>query len=589
MLAAQPAQAGAACVLLSSALEEASVDGEGTDLPGYVDAVWRVGEALQRAGDPEGAARLYESVLDRRPADRETARTLAGRLEALGSHRLADGIELCMALDPDAARGLAERLVPLREAQADTAGVVRALEMVFATDPRKGSAPEDRALLRRLLVAYDALGAGERTLGLLDHALAVRPRDGELACMRAGARERAGDLDGAVSDLLGVGTDDGRQLEVALSMLERIVGRSTSPAADAHAIAFADLLIRAKRREQAGRELEALLARDPRHAGGLERMASLAATEGAWDQAVEIYGRLVRVCNEPPRTAETCLARVVSGLAHACERAGRPADAREALEAAHRLLPESPDLNRALERVYELAGEWMQLATLLAARAERAPDVAERVSLLLRAAKVLVEHAGQPSSALPLIEQARAAHPESIEATLVWASLQTASGRSREALEALQEVARRNRGKRSPSLAAVYLEIGKAHLADDDLVEALEALKAGFAIEWQRGELAILVGLVALDLGEEKTAERALLAVAMAAPRKDGSSAGAAPADKVTAFYHLAAMAHARGDLAKARRWVTKAVSEDPAHAGARALLAKLDVLDSRAARANGG
>jgi tetratricopeptide (TPR) repeat protein len=579
MLAAQPAQADAAAAQLSSALDEASTDGAATELPGYFDAAWRVSDALERAGDPNGAARLYESILDRRPTDLETARRLAERLEALGSDRLADCIELCIALDATAARGLADRLVALRDSRGDVAGVVRALERVFATDPGNGSAPEDRALLRRLVDAYEALGADEKSLALLDRALAARPHDGELVCLRSGARDRTGDVDGAVSDLLGVAADDERHLEAALSMLEGIVARP-SAAAGAHAIALVDLLTRAKRREKARRELEALLARDPGHTGGLERLASLAATEGAWDQAAEVYGRLVQACSEQPADADA-LARAVSGLANACERAGRPLDARKPLEAAEHLLRGNAGVERALERVYELTGDWTHLATRLAARADHAPDVGEKVALLLRAATVLVERAGQPSSALSLIERARAAAPESIEATLAWARLGTASGRSREALDALEEVAKRSRGKRSPLLADVYFEIGKAHLADDDLVEAFEALKAGFAIEWQRGELAILVGLVALDLGEEQTAERALLAVAMAAPRKEGSRAGASPADKVAAFYHLASLAHAKGDLAKARRWVTKAVSDDPAHAGARALLETLQELET--------
>ena len=54
----------------------------------------------------------------------------------------------------------------------------------------------------------------------------------------------------------------------------------------------------------------------------------------------------------------------------------------------------------------------------------------------------------------------------------------------------------------------------------------------------------------------------------------------------MTAFYHLAAMAHGKGDLAKARRWVTKAVAEDPAHAAARSLLKTLDELGARGTQA---
>jgi hypothetical protein len=90
--------------------------------------------------------------------------------------------------------------------------------------------------------------------------------------------------------------------------------------------------------------------------------------------------------------------------------------------------------------------------------------------------------------------------------------------------------------------------------------------------------LALLLGLVALDVGDEKLAERALLAVAMArAARKQGSSAGATASEKATAFYHLASLALAQGDPAKARRWAGRGVSEDPSHAGMRALLGTIE------------
>jgi tetratricopeptide (TPR) repeat protein len=575
MLAAQPAQVETARLLVLSALEEDPDEGA---MPGALDAVWRVGDALERAGDPRAAAQLYESMLDRRPTNAETAGALARRLEAVGSARLADALELCMSFDAKTARTLAPRVVTLREAQAETAGIARVLEAMFATDPEGGSAPEDRALLRRLVDAHDALGAVDKMVGVLDRAVTGRPHDADLCCMRAAVRERLGDVEGAVSDLLHAGESDGKELEVVLPMLARITAGQTGPALDAYVLGLVDLLVRAKRPEDAKRELAALLARHPRHIDGLERMASLAKAQKAWDQAVEVQGQLVLAYADPQGTEDAaCLAQAVSDLVDVCQRAGRPADAREPLEAARRLLSESTILDYALERIYEAAGDWTHVAALLVARAEQTSDVAEKAGLLLRAATLLTEQAGHPSSALPLIERARTLHPESIEATLAWARVQTAVGRTREALPALEEVARRNRGKKSPALAAVYLEIGKAHLADDDLVEALEALKAGFSIEWQCGELAMLVGLVALDLGDEKAAERALLAVAMAAPRKGGSSAGAGAADKVRAFYHLAALAHANGDHAKARRWVTKVVAEDPNHVGARVLLEKLD------------
>lgn len=424
--------------------------------------------ATQPAGAEEALA-LLSSALDEAD-DAETLGRVAQQLEKLGSPRLADALELSMKLDPSATRSVAPRLAALREAQGDAAGVVRALEALFATRSERVAAPEDLPLLRRLVAAHETLGT----------------------------------------------------------------------------------------------EPEAI---------GLERLASLAHADGAWDRAATIYGRMMRACGDP-----LSLAHAASRFLNACERAGRLGDARGPLEEARRRAPACAEIEGALERVYELTHDWAPLSELLAERARRTPEIAEKVPLLLRAATVLAERAGDPSAALPWIEEALRANPDNLEAVLWWARLLRASGRAREALGALENAARGARAKRSPALAAVYLEMAEAYLAADDLVEALDALKAGFAIDWHSGKLALLLGLVALDVGDDKIAERALLAVAMAAPRKEGSSAGAAASEKVTAYYHLAALAHTQGDLVKARRWASRAASEDSAHAGVRALLGKIEV-----------
>ena len=103
--------------------------------------------------------------------------------------------------------------------------------------------------------------------------------------------------------------------------------------------------------------------------------------------------------------------------------------------------------------------------------------------------------------------------PENLDVLVLWARAQVATGQHHAALRALYDVAERNRGKRSPALANVYREIAKAHLASDELAEALDALDFGFAVDWRVGDLAMLLGLVALDLGEDKVAVRAFSAV----------------------------------------------------------------------------
>jgi predicted Zn-dependent protease len=246
--------------------------------------------------------------------------------------------------------------------------------------------------------------------------------------------------------------------------------------------------------------------------------------------------------------------RVATGLAQAYERAGRVAEARVLLQRPFELLSDAPALSAGLEALCESVGDFPRLQRFLVRRTEAASLASEKVALWLRAAQIALDHEADAMGALSLVDRARAAAPDSVEVALVWARASVALGRTRESLEVLAEAAERGRPSR-PLLAAIHLQMAKAYLAEDELPEALEALKQGFATDWRTGEIAMLLGLVALDLDDDKTAERALIAVTTMPPRKDGQDAAA----KALAFEHLASIALARGDLAKARLLATKA------------------------------
>jgi tetratricopeptide (TPR) repeat protein len=535
-LIAKSGSSDEAIKLLSSAQGDV-LDCVGPDAPEFVDAARALGDALERAGRRDDAARHYESILDRRPTRRETVRMVADRLEALGSGRLADCYELRMTLDPEAMQ-FAPRLVELRSAQGDTPGIVRALVLGLTADPTNRvfvdglahhyeeqgdwpavarvlgpaleASPGDRALLLRIVDAHQRAWDTEEALRLLDDAIARTQSDLELLRLRAEAREVAGDDEGAVADLLRISKDRG-SVDLVVEILSRIVERNPSPAGETYAMALVDLLLGAARLEQAQSVLDRLLARNPRHTGALERAAALTARRGLWDRAADAYSRLLQTMVAQRPADPGHLAEVGLALADACERAGRPGAARGPIETILRIQPESADL------------------------------------------------AGQ-----------------SVEAGLARARLLAKVGRATEALSVLVDVIARNRGKRLPELGALYLEIGKAYLATDDLLEAFNVLKTGFTADPRCTELALVLGLLASDLDDDKTAERALVAVTMATTRDKGSNGSAPAAHKVRALYHLAAMADAKGEIAKAQRWATAAAREDPTHAEARALLNKV-------------
>jgi len=566
------------------------------DAPVFMQAALQLGQVLEGGGLATEALPVYESILDWDPRDPEALRKLVGHLKRLGSGRLADCLECLIAADTSAAPTLARGLVELRDKQGDPAGVLRALEAAFLATPtdrgfrdrlvkiyeerkewaelarvlRKAveTAPSDRALFRRLLAAYQAGGDDSEALGLLDSAIAARPRDAELLSLRAQSREKTGDDAGALSDLEAASAIGGRYVDALVELLEKIVGRSTPEAAERHTLRVVEVLLRAKRPEQTHKELERLLARSPNHRAGLERLSSLASAAGDWVTAAKAYARLIPLV----KTENGELLRITLALGDACVRTEHPGDARVPIERALAANPENAELVAMLERIYEASRDFTRLADSLVARAEQQQNSTYKTLLLLRAAKFLLQGAHDLPRAQRTIEQARATDPESLEALVLWAKAQLLLRRPHEVLLVLRQTLKANRAKRSPLLAHVHLEIGRAHLALDELFEALDALKAAFNIDRRNGEVATLLGLVALDLDDEKTAERALSTVTLLPLQEHASDEGVDYETQATAFYHLASMAHAKGDLTKARRMASKASALDPTHEPAKLL-----------------
>jgi lipopolysaccharide biosynthesis regulator YciM len=607
-----PARQGDAVALLSSALKDDPADVEAADrladalerlerwdeLAGVLETRlrggppeeaspamrWRLGSALERAGRPKKALPLYESILDR-PAARAASTppaflgALVERLEALGSERLADGLETMLAASPDAA--LAQRLLDLRDRAGDAAGSKRALELGFAADPKNA------AFFRRLVDAYREAGDPGGTLRLLDPAIAARPDDTELLLLRAVARESLGDDDGALYDLETAAVADGRHADALLALHMRVLerqatraeGRPLPATANVYAIRVVDVLLHLRRFAEARRELERLLARTPTQADGLERMAALHCADGNWALAVDAYRKLVPIAEAGDKEG---LVRIVLGLADACEHAGDAGGARDALETALAKAPESDDLMRRLERVCEMMGDYARLANLLVAHAEREPHDGssgtqeDRTRLLIRAGLLLLDSAQDPAAALAVAERARAADAESLDAVLLWASALRRLNRPAEALAAIHAATARAKGKRTPVLARLHLEAARAHLAVDEVVEAFDSLKAGFSLDWRNAEIAMLLGLVAIDLDDEKLAERALSGLT-SGPARDAAGGSPDASLQAGAFYRLALMAQGKGDRGKARRMATRALALEPAHAAARALLDQIE------------
>jgi tetratricopeptide (TPR) repeat protein len=568
----------------------AQLGGKG-DAPALATAEWRLGRTLEKAGRSKEARELYESMLDRGPVDPENVSALSARLEELGSDRLADSLERWMALDPAAAPRLAKRVFELRERQGDHAGAARALEAAVASDPANSelrdrlvahfeqqgqwslathtlrraieATPNEQGLFARLAAAYRRAGDRDALLSTLDAALATRPRDAELLGLRAEAREENGDLAGAVADLETASSVDAKRLGALLDLLGRIASRDEASTDERYLLQMAHVLTRLHRPKEARAALERLRARNPSHREALQGIAKAASADEDWAGAAEAHRALISLfpADEPTES----VLPVASALVEAHQRAGKLAEARGTLGRALEALARDPSHWPEVERLSEAVGDWEVLAAIQLRRAEQQPDHEQQVALRIRAARLLLEQGASPAKALPVIEHVRSIAPESVEAALLSARAQVALGRPAEALAVLGEVLGR---KRLPQamLAAVHLQMAKAHLSVDGLLEAWQALRSAFSADPRDHEIALTLGLLSIDLDDPQTAERAMTA-ATKAKALDPSSRG-------LAFYHLANMAYVKGDNAKARLLATKAADGQPKVA--RKLLEKL-------------
>jgi lipopolysaccharide biosynthesis regulator YciM len=195
---------------------------------------------------------------------------------------------------------------------------------------------------------------------------------------------------------------------------------------------------------------------------------------------------------------------------------------------------------------------------------------------LRRAGELLLATDGQAEAAVRVLEMVREQDPDNIEAVVLLSRAYSAAQRSDDALALLTSVTEANKGRRIKAMGQVFTEVANLHLQDGFLSDALAALTRAFELDPKNGKLAMQLGLQALEIDEDETAQRAFRGIAIMKAPEPGSSDGATADMKADANYHLAALAKKAGDLRKAKVLASKALSENPDHEAARALLAEL-------------
>jgi predicted Zn-dependent protease len=517
------------------------------------------------SGDEAAAERALELGYRAHPA----SAPLRDRLEA--AYRARDDwaklAELCV-LDASSRPDLSERVAKLREAAAirrselrDPGAAAAALRLA------REAAPDDHGLLRdlvdMLMEAKDFAAAVSELDTAIDAVAGDAPPRAPLLAARAAVRRSAGDEAGALADLEAAFSLDRETHALAFAGELEHARRTATAAADA-ATARTLRLREAQVRPYAGEVdgarslLAELLKEDPKDRAALRTLASLETALERWDAASAALRRLVGV-EEGEAAIEASLR-----LADVCENAGRPADARGALERARVVAPERDDVRARLVRVYELTGAWHELAELALEDARASRDVAQRFERLVRAGTILLE-AGDPGAAIPALEEARALRPADLESVGPLADAYTQSGRPQEALAVLEQIIAPFKGKRARELAPLHLRVARVARYNGDTDEELRSLALALECDTQNGSVCADVAVRAIELDQLELANRALRAVTLLkAP---------GPMSKALAYQYMGEIARRQGDGKRALLLLKRALTEDQTLEGARALI----------------
>jgi predicted Zn-dependent protease len=252
-------------------------------------------------------------------------------------------------------------------------------------------------------------------------------------------------------------------------------------------------------------------------------------------------------------TGEDQVAAALS-LAEACTRLEQPAEARSGLEYVLHAQPESVPVRDALKVLYEESGAHAELAAFVLQDAHAATEDEERFTLFRRAGDLLIQ-VGDAEGALEPLAQAAQIQPEDHDLIILLADAYMGSGRLQEAVELLQEAIGGFKRRRSPALAAMQLRMARIAGVSGDPETKKEWLSVALDADKNNGEVAAELAELALEMGDDEAALKALRVVTL--QKTPG------PMTKAVAFLRQAQIAHRQGDHQKAVLWARRARLED--------------------------
>jgi tetratricopeptide (TPR) repeat protein len=332
--------------------------------------------------------------------------------------------------------------------------------------------------------------------------------------------------------------------------------------------------------------------KDPSHKGALLALARLHEQRGEKGDAAKaletvleglVTPKTVVTGGAPGAEAQTAEEAVKTALrlADLYGALKQDDDVRRVLERGLEADKHAPEIRKRLLALYEKQKAWAELADLIKGDAESAKEATDKVRLFRKAAEIHQQKRNDPGAAADLLVKASELSPNDRELLLALCDAYSASGRGKQAAQALQKIVDSYGGRRSKELAAIHHRLAKAYLAEGEKAKSLEQLDIAFKID--PGSIAVLrdLGVLSLELsetGDDKVAKDAHIDRAQKTFRAlllqklDDSS----PISKGEVFYYLADISHRQGDDKKALQMLERSLDANKEYGPAKDLLAKL-------------
>ena len=342
------------------------------DAAGELALLERRGELLyNRLGATQAAIEVFKRIQELQPKNARAARALREIYATAGDYSSLESLYA----EHGAFGDLCDQLTSLADRTADMAARTRLLERVA-------------------LIAQDKLNQPERALKAYERILATDPRNRAAALALLPLYRNAQKwprLLATYEVLLGpAGAGD--------AMADRL-----ELYAEARKICEQRLGSKALAFQWCARAFEAA----PKNEAVRQDLERLAGEADEWGNLAVLYDARTGATTD----AEERLWLLRRTLRIASTRLFRPQDARKAAEAILKEVGFDEEADAALEQILTQTKSWADLAKLLHARADRAPDAAERVRLLFRVAQLEEERVVDAAAATVTWKQILEAEP----------------------------------------------------------------------------------------------------------------------------------------------------------------------------------